>query len=162
MSTAEQQQRLAGFQTASLAIVPLAAHDNNTALAQMKLAPADRENLRQQLTAAPAAAASTRNPAAAAAAKPEPTRLVEIVLWDSHAPDGDIVRVVSGGYAREVMLAKTPTSVYVPYDGSGAIGVVGVRDGGGGITLAIKGSATQVLMPVMSEGQALSLPVRLQ
>lgn len=90
------------------------------------------------------------------------TGLVEILLWDTHAPDGDVVRVMSAGYSRDVVLSKTPTLVYVPGSGSGVIQISGVQDGGGGITLGVKGSQQSVLMPIMSVGQTISLPVSFQ
>jgi hypothetical protein len=95
-------------------------------------------------------------------APPQPKRLglVELVLWDTDAPDGDVVQVASAGYSREVLLAKTPTVIYVPGTGAGTIKITGVRDGGGGITLGVKGESVSLLMPIMSVGQTLALPVQ--
>lgn len=160
VTQAEVQKREQAFRNAGaipLAVVPSARTD--VALAAMKLPNADKEALRKDL-ATPGQPARSTNPATAPAQQ-QPVKLVELVLWDTDAADGDVVRVLSGGFAQDVPLAKSPAVVLVPYSGA-AVQVVGVRDGGGGITLGVRGSDNTLLMPVMSEGQVLSLPVRLQ
>ena len=73
--------------------------------------------------------------------------------------DGDVVTVSSAGYRRDITLTNAPLTVSFPVDGSSSMQFVGVHDGGGGITLGIRGPNQEFLMPIMSEGQALSLPV---
>lgn len=101
-------------------------------------------------------------PAAQLAPNPGARQLVEVVLWDTHSPDGDVVRVRSAGFSRDVVLSRTPTVVFVPVDGSGALQIQGVHDGGGGITLGVRGPQNAMLMPVMSPGQVLNLGIRLR
>ena len=122
----------------------------------------DKMGLSAQESAALAARIETPPAASAQPQQQQQTQrmgLVEIALWDTHAPDGDVVLVTSGGYSREVLLTKTPTVVSVPGNGVGTILITGMQDGGGGITLGIKGASQSVLMPIMSVGQSIALPV---
>jgi hypothetical protein len=64
-------------------------------------------------------------------------RLGWIVLVDSVVDDGDTVAVDADGLVQQVVLTKRWTPVAVPLGYSGAIGITGVRDGGGGITVAL-------------------------
>jgi hypothetical protein len=85
--------------------------------------------------------------------------LAKIVLWDSMAQDGDVVRVVSAGYSVDVPLLKQHTMVMIPVDGSRLVQLIGVTDGGGGITVGVQNGDGQVSLPVLSGGQVLNLPV---
>jgi hypothetical protein len=161
----ERKEAFAKLGSLSVAVVP--PEKTSSALAGMSLKPAELEAL-TQVVARPATVA-TPAPASPAGASPvaavaggQRASLVELVLWDTHAPDGDMVRVTSAGYARDVLLSKTPTVIHIPGTGVGVVQVTGLKDGGGGITLGIKGSQQSVLMPIMSEGQSLSLPVTFQ
>lgn len=102
-----------------------------------------------QKTAAPAAAEKT----------PRPVTLAMITVWDTDAADGDVVRLVSVGYQVEVTLAKSPSIVAVPVPPHGVMNIVGVRDGGGGITAGVAVGGRPVELPVMSVGQTLGIPV---
>jgi hypothetical protein len=93
------------------------------------------------------------------AAAPSGVRLVQVTVWDTHSEDGDVVALVSAGYRREVVLSNAPQTIALPIDGAAQMQVVGVRDGGGGITLGVQGAERRVLMPIMSEGQTLTLPL---
>ena len=90
-----------------------------------------------------------------------PTVLAQIVLWDFAAQDGDIVRVSSAGYEIDVPLMNAPTTVAIPVDASKTIKLSGTKDGGGGITLGIQSGNGKMSLPVITEGQVLSLPVSL-
>jgi hypothetical protein len=158
----EQTQRMQDFRRmAPLKVAPVPADRVRDAVTSMNLSAPDEQALRNDLQAVAGPGAAAQPAQQVKQPKPEVTRLIELVLWDSQAPDGDIVRLSSGGFTREVILAKSPTIVYMPYSGSGGVQVTGVHDGGGGITLGIKGSETSVMMPVLSVGQAITLPVRL-
>ncbi len=123
--------------------------------------------------AAPALAAPPPRPApVSAAAVPSPQPLPQpaldddvdlplawLTLWDHRDEDGDIVRVVSEGYARSVPILHVPVTLAVPVPASGVINIVGVHDGFGGITVGIKSGATPVLLPVLSVGQVVGVPV---
>lgn len=164
VTSAEAQQREQAFANVQpLPLAPVPRDKTDAAIASMNLPAAEQDVLRKDLArGGPAGTVPKAPPAPQAAAAParQEVRLVEIILWDTHSPDGDVVRVVSGGFTRDVLLTKSPQVVYVPADGSGSVQVLGVRDGGGGITLGVKGGDLAVLMPIMSEGQMLSLPVR--
>lgn len=164
LTPTEIEQRAAAFAKAPpLVLKAIPASELDRRLGEMQLAPVAQVELKQTLRASTAAApdaapAAKTTPQAAARPDPASMRLVELTLWDSHAPDGDVVRIVSAGYSRDVMLQKQPVVVAVPVQGS-SIQIVGVRDGGGGITLGVQGSSTPMMMPIMSEGQTISLPV---
>jgi hypothetical protein len=133
----------------------------------MQLSPAAQLELKQVLQQSQPAPSHAKPPPAGT---PLPTpatipatssqlRLVELTLWDSQAPDGDVVRVVSAGYSRDVVLHKQPVVLAVPVQGSMPIQIVGVRDGGGGITLGVQGLQSPVMAPIISEGQTITLPI---
>lgn len=121
------------------------AEDVDTALDSMRLDPSSRQALKQTIAISPTGSASTA--------------LVNIVLWDFAAPDGDVVRISSAGYEIEVPLVNAPTTIAVPTDGSHSIKLAGVHDGGGGITVGIQSGAGKVFLPVLGEGEVLTLPV---
>jgi hypothetical protein len=151
---AERSARFASVQPLEMQAVP--ADKQAAAVQGMQLDAAAQLQLRRQL--APATTNTAQRPATA---KPSeaPMKLVEIMLWDTHAPDGDVVTVESGGYAREVVLAKQPQTLVIPVDATASLKITGVRDGGGGITLGVGGPKQKVLMPILSEGQTLLLPL---
>lgn len=147
VSQSETLDRIEAFAKLGALVVPVVEKEKVTqALPAMGLSPSE--------------AAALSNSLAQPAEKK--TGLVELSLWDTHAPDGDVVRITSAGYSREVLLSKTPMLVYVPGSGSGVIQITGMQDGGGGITLAVKGAQQSILMPIMSVGQTISLPVSFQ
>ena len=133
------------------------------ALDSMKLTPDARRALQAALDAAPAA--SVANPAAAPGANPSSspqqgvTRLAYVTVWDSQTEDGDQVTLSSAGYELPVRLAKVPQTFAVPVDASATIRVIGLYDGGGGITLGIQSGSGAVMLPIMVPGQVLALPV---
>jgi len=88
-----------------------------------------------------------------------PIALAQITLWDTDVSDGDVVRIVSSGYETEVQLTKSPITLTVPVPSRGVINIVGVRDGGGGITAGITVGGRAVDLPIMSVGQTLGVPV---
>jgi len=105
-----------------------------------------------------AGAKGSPEPAAIAAA-PQKQLLVWFTLWDTHAQDGDVVQIRSGGYQREVTLMNKPTRFAVPVPSSGVLNIIGIRDGGGGITVGAMSGESPVALPLMSEGQVLGIPV---
>ena len=169
VSQAEIDKRgllLRGIAPMTLTVVSPANVDK--AILSMDLAPAKQQELKRALGSAPGYTTSmpvlgpaSKRPTVAAQTAPEasPLKLVELILWDTHAPDGDVVVVASGGYTREVVLAKQPLTVFVPVAPGAAISITGVHDGGGGITLGVRGASQELLMPIMSEGQTILLPV---
>lgn len=161
ITQAEIQQREQAFGSAApLQMRPVTTDKATAAVDSMNLPVAEKDALRRDLGlpaagTQPVKAAARPSPAVAVAQRQ--VKLVELYLWDTHAVDGDVVRVISGGFSRDVPLAKAPTPVYVPQNGAEAVQIMGVRDGGGGITLGIKAGDTSVLAPVLSAGQVISL-----
>ena len=155
---AEAAKRLDEFQKLKpIPVSGLAPDRAKAAIDAMGLAPAERDALVARVTGT--APAPLQTPAMKPAAAEQRLVLVELALWDSHSPDGDVVLVTSAGFSREVLLAKEPVAIQVPLSAGGAINVTGVRDGGGGITLGIQAGNGKVLMPIMSVGQSFQLPL---
>jgi hypothetical protein len=145
VSSSQVTARQAAFdQARPLELARVSPAQTEQTLDQMKLQTADRAALKAQLAAAP----SNR-----------PLRLVSLTLWDTHAEDGDVVAVQSAGYSREIVLTKAPQTIAFPVDAAADVRLIGVRDGGGGITLGVRGPNQELLMPIMSEGQTIVLPV---
>ena len=143
----EVQDRLSAFgRVEPLRLPAVAAEQIEQAIASMQLPPAQQAQLRELTRPVPKVAAAG-------------VRLVELTVWDTHSQDGDVVALVSAGYRREIVLTNAPQTVVLPIDGAARMRLIGVHDGGGGITLGVRGADEQVLMPIMSEGQTLTLPL---
>lgn len=84
-------------------------------------------------------------------------QMVELVLWDNVAEDGDVVQVSSLGYSQTITITHAPQTVYFPAQYDVPVTITGIHDGGGGITLGFTGSGQPVSLPVMAEGQVISL-----
>lgn len=88
------------------------------------------------------------------------TKLAWLTLWDTHAEDGDILRFDStSSFPVEVTALNAKTTIALPFPADGNVVVTGVRDGGGGITIALESGATQIAWPTMQPGDTLNLPV---
>lgn len=64
---------------------------------------------------------------------------VSLIVWDNGAEDGDFVTVKVNGqvYANNFMLRNSANSIPVALNpGANLVEINGIRDGGGGITLA--------------------------
>lgn len=85
-----------------------------------------------------------------------------VTVWDHVDEDGDFVRVVSSGYSRLIPILHKPVTLAVPMPPNGVVNVVGVKDGYGGITVGISSDAMPVVLPVLSEGQIVGVPVTLR
>ncbi len=141
VSPQEQHQRIEEFARAGslhLGVVPAA--EVPKALEALPIAPADKARLRAQLDAGS-------------------TRLVYVTLWDNLSEDDDRVRIDSGSYSIDVALKNRPIRIAVPEPPSGTLNIVGTRDGGGGITVAMLSGDATVRLPVMQPGQALGVPI---
>lgn len=84
-------------------------------------------------------------------------QMLELVLWDDVAEDGDVVQVSSLGYTQTINIMHAPQTVYFPAQYDVPVTITGIHDGGGGITLGFTGSGQPVSLPVMTEGQVISL-----
>lgn len=137
------QENLARMHPLTPTRVPVA--DTQKTLDTMRLEPAAKRDLARIVT-------SPGKPDS------EPTELALITLWDFAAEDGDTVEVSSGGYQIQVALKNTPQEFAVPIDKDHAITLTGVRDGGGGITLAIMAGSLENRLPPLAQGQTITLP----
>jgi hypothetical protein len=147
-------RRVAFTQARRLPLQSVAVEQIDNALSSMRLEPASQKELRRLLPTPSTQQAAVPTPAP----NRSEVRLVQLTLWDTHDQDGDVVAIVSAGYRREVLLTNAPQTIVIPVDDGAQVQIVGVRDGGGGITLGVRGSDSQVLLPIMSEGQTLTLP----
>ena len=87
-------------------------------------------------------------------------RLAWVTVWDTMAEDGDVLRFESSASIPiEVMAMNAKTTFAIPYPVDGKVLVTGVRDGGGGITIALESGAAQINWPTMRPGDTLNLPV---
>ena len=87
-------------------------------------------------------------------------QLAWLTLWDTHDEDGDVLRFESAGTIPiEVGALNAKTTIAIPYPADGKVRVTGVRDGGGGITIALESGATTISWPTMAPGDQLDLPV---
>ena len=87
-------------------------------------------------------------------------QLAWVTLWDTHAEDGDVLRFESSSSIPiEIMALNAKTKFAIPYPMDGDVLVTGVKDGGGGITIALSSGATQIAWPTMAPGDTLRLPV---
>lgn len=84
-----------------------------------------------------------------------------ITLWDNYAEDGDVVEVSANGLTRTVPILHAPVTIVVPYSVTAAqITLTGVRDGGGGITVAAKTSGGDAPLPPLRVGESRSLRLK--
>jgi hypothetical protein len=145
ISDAENQRLQQSYQTflatPGLEVDMVGADEMDRAIESMPLAEEQREQVREQVQAGQ-------------------VQLAWLTLWDTHAEDGDVLRFESdAALPVEVTALNTPTTLAIPYPASGTVKVIGVVDGGGGITIALKSGAAQISWPTMRPGDSLDLPV---
>lgn len=149
VTNAEMQDRTAAYQalvaSPGLALSLVSAEDVDTAIAGMPdtVGEEEREQLRSDIDMGR-------------------VKLAWLTLWDTHAEDGDILRFEStASFPIEVMALNAKTTIAIPYPADGNVVVTGVRDGGGGITIALESGAARIAWPTMAPGDVLDLPVTL-
>lgn len=86
--------------------------------------------------------------------------LVWITVWDSMAEDGDVITLSSNGLTITAPLYSKMHRIAVPRPSDGVVHVTGVQDGQGGITLGLMSGPNLVLIPPLSVGQSVGIPVR--
>lgn len=87
-------------------------------------------------------------------------KLAWLSLWDTHAEDGDILRFESvSSFPIDVMALNQKTTIAIPFPADGQVMVTGVKDGGGGITIALESGAAEIFWPTMQPNDQLMLPV---
>ena len=159
VSSEERQTRQEAFlQMDHFKLAPIPAQQVDDQIKEMRLPPIEREALRQQLTSDGARAASTASSSAPQQQNAK-LSLARVIVWDTHSQDGDVITVSSAGYQVQVLLTNAMQAVTIPSDGVSPVQFTGTKDGGGGITLGIRGAQGEFLMPILAEGQSLALPV---
>lgn len=145
LSSAEQARLQAEFAAASpLRLTPVTLGEQSAALDSMQLPAPERAELAREL----AVHTGDRR-----------TTLAWLELWDFASQDGDVVRVSSSGYERQVPILNAPTRLAIPVVDGVPVTVTGVYDGGGGITLGVRSGAMPMSLPVLAPGAALVVPV---
>ena len=144
--SAQDQKKLERefIQLRNVRLVKVEASDEDAVLDTMRLDPSTRQRLKQIL--------ERRTPGSQ-------TSLAKVSLWDFAAEDGDVVSLSSAGYTVTVPLFNKPVEFAVPVDAIRQIQITGLQDGGGGITIAVRHGNGTITMPVLQEGQSLSIPV---
>lgn len=147
VSPSEEQSRLAAHQTLlaspGLPVKLVGADEVDDALAAMPdtVTTETREEMRQQISQGS-------------------LQLAWVTLWDTHVEDGDILRFESAtSFPIEVMALNAKTTFAIPYPADGQVLVTGVKDGGGGITIALESEAASIAWPTMAPGDQLLLPI---
>lgn len=155
LSNTKKTELIAEFaKLKAVSVEQVSNQDLSKALESMRLAPDQRQKLEVALSTS-----DPRSPRSATAGPADSPVLVWVTLWDFADPDGDIIHVSSAGYEIDVPLQKIQTRIAVPVDGSKAVKISGVRDGGGGITLGLQSGAGPVSLPVLTVGQLITLPI---
>jgi hypothetical protein len=143
---AQEQKKLERdfTQLRSLRLMKVEVSDEDSVLDTMRLEPSTRQRLKLALNRRTAGSETT---------------LARVSLWDFAAEDGDVVSLSSAGYTVTVALLNKAAEFAVPVDATKQIQITGLQDGGGGITVAIRYGSGTITMPVLQEGQSLSIPV---
>lgn len=141
MTAMETQARLTAFQAhGPLKLRAITLTERVAAIQAMALPPAEQKSLEQDLDRGL-------------------TRLVQITLWDDRVEDGDVVELISTGFSRVVALTKAKQTITIPITTGVALQLRGVRDGGGGITVAADTASGPLAIPVMTPGQVVAVAV---
>ena len=83
-----------------------------------------------------------------------------IYVWNNLGQDGDVIQIVSGGFAVDLPLSSTPTLIFLPFSPGESLTFRGLHDSGNGISAAIEIPSGVVALPVLAMGEAIELPVR--
>lgn len=87
--------------------------------------------------------------------------LAWLSVWDDQAQDGDRIRVSAGGFDLDLDLYNAPHRIGIPIaDENPGLTIMGLHDGGGGITIGIQTTNGVVLTPVLRPGQLLPIGLR--
>ncbi len=84
-----------------------------------------------------------------------------VTVWDWKDEDGDEVTITSAGFSQAVPLWNKPTTVIIPYRGTGAmIAITGLKDGEGGITagISVGGQSTNLQPLYIGETVQVAIP----
>lgn len=139
LSASIKSQRVAAFQAHGVLHVPVVTDaERESALNQMALPATDRDGLEKDLS-------NGR------------TKLAWVTLWDDLEEDGDVVELSGAGFTRSVTITHLPQRFAVPVNAGRPLTLTGIRDGGGGITVAADADGQPLLLPVMNPGEAVTI-----
>lgn len=142
---AKEPARLAEYESGqSLRLEPVNLADRREweeALKSLNVTPAEAEQLQKDL-------------------KAQSTRLVWLDVFDDVDEDGDIVAIKTSAFSKEIPIFHVPHRVAVPVAlGEREILLTGVRDGRGGITVAVRANGRIVPLPRLRPGQPVGIPI---
>ena len=145
LSPTEEQARQDAFKAAGrLPLQPVNLADRREwekALKSLNVTPAEAEQLQKDL-------------------KAQSTRLVWLDVFDDVDEDGDIVAIKTSAFGKEIPIFHAPHRVAVPVAlGEREILITGVRDGRGGITVAVRADGRIVPLPRLRPGQPVAIPI---
>lgn len=85
-----------------------------------------------------------------------------IYIWDNFGQDGDVIQIVSGGFAVNIPLSDEPSLIFLPFNPGESLILRGLHDddNAGGITATIETPSGTVSLPVLAMGETFELPVR--
>ena len=81
-------------------------------------------------------------------------------MRDNLVEDGDVLKVETNGFNTVVYLTNSPQTLTIPAFVGQQIRVVGVKDGGGGITATVVTTSGDLGLPSMNVGQVVPFTVR--
>lgn len=134
--------------------------NNFTAAPYVQLKPINLADPQEQAEALQSLQQAFPNPEELQAHVQASDRMVWIEVFDDCAEDEDIVNIRTFSYSQNIPLFNVPTRVAIGLSpGERNIMVTGIKDGGGGITVAIKTEGRLLPLPVMKPGQTILIPV---
>jgi len=86
-------------------------------------------------------------------------QLGRLTLWDWADGDGDVVTVTSAGYLQRIQLSKAPLTLIVPFTQPGELTLMGLIDGGGGITVATNYAGQALKLNAIAPGETIALTI---
>lgn len=86
-------------------------------------------------------------------------QLGRLTLWDWADGDGDVVTVTSAGYLQRIQLSKTPLTLVIPFTQPGELTLMGLIDGGGGITVATNYGGQALKLKAIAPGETIALTI---
>ena len=82
-----------------------------------------------------------------------------MTVWDWMDHDGDVVVLTSAGFVQNVPISNEPKPVVVLYEGPSAITLTGLRDGGGGITVAVGTAGAPLKLRALRAGESIQVRI---
>jgi hypothetical protein len=85
-------------------------------------------------------------------------RLAAVTLWDNVDEDGDVVEISAATFSQTLTIMHKPVMFFIPVQPGGSVSIKAIRDGGGGVTLAVSTIVGPVPLPRLVPGQIVEIP----